>query len=115
MKSLKNLADRPAAAALVADDILEFHAGRLLLLLSTCGGTGGSINGLTKMAKLDFFVRYPDIAREAALGDRLHLVLGPFVQLALEKDIEPIQVIATSRGLPERPNINFIYLKEVWR
>ena len=32
MKSLKNLADRPAAAPLVADDILEFHAGRLLLL-----------------------------------------------------------------------------------
>ena len=31
-KSLKNLADRPAAAPLVADDILEFHAGRLLLL-----------------------------------------------------------------------------------
>ena len=63
------------------------------------------------LAVLDF---YPDIAREAALGDRLHLVLGPFVQLALEKDIEPIQVIATSRGLPERPNINFIYLTEVW-
>ena len=64
------------------------------------------------LAVLDF---YPDIAREAALGDRLQLVLGPFVQLALEKDLEPIQVIATSRGLPERPNINFIYLTEVWR
>jgi hypothetical protein len=61
---------------------------------------------------LDF---YPDIAREAALGDRLHLVLGPFVQLASHKDIAPIQVIATSRGLPERPNINFIHLTEVWR
>jgi hypothetical protein len=60
MKSLKNLANRPAAAPLPADDILEFHAGRLLLLLSTCGGTTGTINGLTKMAKLDFFVRYPD-------------------------------------------------------
>ena len=70
MKSLKNLADRPAAAPLVADDILEFHAGRLLLLLSTCGGTGGSINGLTKMAKLDFFVRYPDFF-SAALAQGL--------------------------------------------
>jgi DNA-binding PadR family transcriptional regulator len=60
MKSLKNFAERPAAVPLVADDILEFHAGRLLLLLSTCGGTTGSISGLTKMAKLDFFVRYPD-------------------------------------------------------
>jgi hypothetical protein len=61
---------------------------------------------------LDF---YPDIAREAALGDRLHLVLGPFVDLSLDRNIAPIQVITTSRGLPERPNINFIHLSEVWR
>jgi hypothetical protein len=60
MKSLRNLTNRPAAAPLAADDILEFHAGRLLLLLATCGGSTGTINGLTKMAKLDFFVRYPD-------------------------------------------------------
>jgi hypothetical protein len=70
MKSLRNLADRPAAASLTADDILEFHAGRLLLLLSTCGGTTGTINGLTKMAKLDFFVRYPDFF-SAALAEGL--------------------------------------------
>jgi hypothetical protein len=60
MKTLKNLAGRPAAAPLAADDVLEFHAGRLLLLLGTCGGTAGAISGLTKMAKLDFFVRYPE-------------------------------------------------------
>jgi hypothetical protein len=60
MKMLRNLAARPAATPLAADDVLEFHAGRLLLLLSTCGGTTGAIGGLTKMAKLDFFVRYPD-------------------------------------------------------
>jgi hypothetical protein len=70
MKSLKNLADRPAATPLAADDILEFHAGRLLLLLSTCGGTAETINGLTKMAKLDFFVRYPDFF-SAALAEGL--------------------------------------------
>lgn len=70
MKSLKNLANQPAAAPLAADDILEFHAGRLLLLLSTCGGTAGIINGLTKMAKLDFFVRYPDFF-SAALAEGL--------------------------------------------
>src|SRR5437870_4323073 len=42
MKSLKNLADRPAAAPLMADDILEFHAGRLReatqVLMPCCGG-----------------------------------------------------------------------------
>jgi hypothetical protein len=61
---------------------------------------------------LDF---YPDIAQEAALGDRLHLVLGPSVQLSLDREIAPIQVIATTRVLPERPNINFIHLTAVWK
>jgi hypothetical protein len=44
---------------LLADDVIEFHAARLLLLLSVCG-VKGRIDGLTKMAKLDFFARYPD-------------------------------------------------------
>ena len=61
---------------------------------------------------LDF---YPDIARETALSDRLHLVLSPFVQLSLDVGIEPVQVIATSRALPKRPHINYIYLTETWR
>jgi chromosome segregation ATPase len=64
------------------------------------------------LTMLDF---YPDIAQESALGDRLHLVLGPFVQLSLDGEIAPIQVIATTRALPERPNINFIRLTEVWK
>jgi hypothetical protein len=60
MKALRNHASRAVAAPLVADDVLEFHAGRLMLLLTICGGPGATINGLTKLAKLDFFVRYPD-------------------------------------------------------
>jgi hypothetical protein len=63
VKSLKNLANHPIAAPLAADDVVEFHAGRLLLLLSVCGGATGAIAGLTKMAKLDFFVRYPAFFR----------------------------------------------------
>jgi hypothetical protein len=43
---------------MLADDVLEFHAARLLLLFRLCG-VSGRIDGLTKMAKLDFFVRYP--------------------------------------------------------
>jgi len=58
MKSLKNLGDAPAGLPIAADDLLEFHAARLLLLFKVCG-TAGRIDGLTKMAKLDFFVRYP--------------------------------------------------------
>jgi len=59
MKSLLNLSDLPVGAPLRADDVVEFHAARLLLLLRVCG-VKGRIDGLTKLAKLDFFVRYPD-------------------------------------------------------
>jgi len=60
MKTLRHHASRPASRPLLADDVLEFHAGRLVLLLAVCGGKTAKIKGLTKMAKLDFFVRYPD-------------------------------------------------------
>jgi len=69
MKSLNRLGVHPASLPLAADDILEFHVARLLLLMHICG-TAGRIDGLTKMAKLDFFTRYPDffeVAR-AAVG-----------------------------------------------
>jgi len=59
MKGLNKIGVSPASLPLPADDILEFHAARLLLLLLICG-TSGSINSLTKMAKLDFFARYPE-------------------------------------------------------
>jgi hypothetical protein len=58
MKSILNVASQPAAIPIVADELVEFHSSRLLLLLVYCG-TGGRIEGLTKLAKLDFFVRYP--------------------------------------------------------
>ncbi len=58
MKSLANLSSEPAALSIAADDVLEFHAARLLLLFRICG-VKDAIDGLTKMAKLDFFVRYP--------------------------------------------------------
>jgi len=65
MKSIKNLGAHPTSLPLVADDILEFHSARLLLLLKICGERG-QLKGLTKMAKLDFFVRYPQFFEMAA-------------------------------------------------
>lgn len=59
MRSILNLWNYPAGRPLVSDDITEFHAARLLLLLEFCGAKG-HIDGLTKLAKLDFFVRYPE-------------------------------------------------------
>lgn len=64
MKALNHLGARAASLPLAADDVLEFHAARLLLLMHICG-TAGRIDGLTKMAKLDFFTRYPDFFEAA--------------------------------------------------
>jgi hypothetical protein len=55
----------PRGLPLVADDVTEFHAARLLLLLKNCG-VSSRIEGLTKLAKLDFLVRYPDFFTKIA-------------------------------------------------
>jgi hypothetical protein len=68
MKSLRNQSTQPASVPLIADDILEFHAARLLLLIAICG-TNDAISSLTKLAKLDFFVRYPDFFLAASIAD----------------------------------------------
>jgi len=59
MRSFPHIGEVPAAQPLAADEILELHASRLLMLLRFAG-TANRIEGLTKLAKLDFFVRYPD-------------------------------------------------------
>lgn len=64
MKSIRNLRALPAGSALLADDLLEFHAARLLLLLRICG-VSNRVDGLTKLAKLDFFARYPSFFASA--------------------------------------------------
>ncbi|MGU3537364.1 hypothetical protein [Methylobacterium sp. A54F] len=64
MKSLNRVGAQPASLPLSADDIVEFHAARLMLLLHLCG-VKGRIDGLTKMAKLDFFARYPEFFEAA--------------------------------------------------
>lgn len=58
MKSLRNAGAQPFGLPILADQIVEFHAARILLLIRICGARD-RIEGLTKLAKLDFFVRYP--------------------------------------------------------
>ncbi|WP_435011435.1 hypothetical protein P12x_002746 [Tundrisphaera lichenicola] len=62
----------PIGRPLTADQITEFHAARILLLISLCGTKDkvtktNKIDGLTKLAKLDFFIRYPDFYRRAKI------------------------------------------------
>lgn len=50
------------------EETIEFHASRLLLLLRFCSSEleeGPAIKGRTKLAKLDFFLRYPIYLSEA--------------------------------------------------
>lgn len=47
---------------------IEFHASRLLLLIKFCGkelSEGQAVKGRTKLAKLDFFLRYPLYLKKA--------------------------------------------------
>jgi hypothetical protein len=48
----------------------ELHAARLLVLISTFSGEdhAGSVEGLTKLAKLDFLLRYPVMLERALLA-----------------------------------------------
>jgi len=75
MKSLQKLLNQNAGLPIVADDVLEFHAARLLLLIRYCGVRNRvakeyRIQGLTKMAKLDFFIRYPAFFKEVSTMDQ---------------------------------------------
>lgn len=65
MKRFNELGNTPISSALPAEGILELHAARLVLLLKHCG-MKNRIDGLTKLAKLDFFVRYPEFFAKAA-------------------------------------------------
>jgi len=80
MKSITNLNRISAGHNIVSDDIMEFHATRILLLILVCGSKQREtkaikIDSLTKLAKLDFFVRYPGLFNKLAdyLGKKEHI------------------------------------------
>jgi hypothetical protein len=71
MKSIKNIGHTPAGMSVLSDDLVEFHAARLMLLIFVCGVKSRrdksiKIEGLTKLAKLDFFLRYPEFFQRVA-------------------------------------------------
>lgn len=60
-----NINIRPPVRTPNAEESLELHAARLLLLLNYAG-IKGKIVSRTKIAKMDFFVRYPAYLKKAA-------------------------------------------------
>jgi len=65
MKSIAQLGTSPAGLPIVSEDLLELHAARILLLCRVCG-IKNKVDGLTKLAKLDFFVRYPEFFHQVS-------------------------------------------------
>ncbi len=70
----------------------DLHAARLLVLLSAFSGTGqqDAVEGLTKLAKLDFLLRYPVMLERAlkAKGQSTRDVhLGDHERLSVESEM----------------------------
>jgi hypothetical protein len=55
----------------------DIHLGRLLLLLLAANEKGSqSIDGITKLAKLDFLLRYPNCLERALLAEKRDVALA---------------------------------------
>lgn len=76
----------------VLDADSELHAARLLILISAFSGENqdNSIEGLTKLAKLDFLLRYPvmlERALEAKSRSMKELLLERYERLSVESEM----------------------------
>ncbi|MEU8312007.1 hypothetical protein [Micromonospora sp. NPDC048887] len=60
------LAKRRRASMLRERREAEYHQARVLILIHALSGQRGSLDGLTKLAKLDFLLRYPVFLEQLA-------------------------------------------------
>jgi hypothetical protein len=64
-----------------ADDSLAYHAARLLILLNFSGDPKTKcIEGRTKLAKMDFLIRYPTYLAEAARLKNVKTTITPSIK-----------------------------------
>jgi len=58
---------------------IAYHEARVLLLIDAMTGAGGKVDGLTKLAKLDFLLRYPTFLEqlESARGLKVPVDIAP--------------------------------------
>jgi hypothetical protein len=69
---------RPSGADRARQEAGEavYHQGRVLLLIDAMAGKNGVLDGLTKLAKLDFLLRYPVFLKQLADSGKIrNLVL----------------------------------------
>ena len=73
-----------------------YHQARLLVLVDAFTRSGGKVDGLTKVAKLDFLLRYPTFLRRLADTRGIELPVGieptGSEELAVESRIKPLQI-----------------------
>lgn len=50
---------------------IQYHAARILLLIEAMGPRGAAMNGLTKLVKLDFLLRYPQFLDRLLREERI--------------------------------------------
>lgn len=96
---VKMTINRPPGDFFSLDDNIPFHATRLLLLIRLAGKPQNNpqIEGRTKLAKLDFFVRYPQFLERAAK------------MLLTNERFEQIQSILDERPTVESHMIRYKY------
>ena len=89
---------RLVQAVIRAENCDELHMGRLLVLLHTAAGRKGTkpINGIMKLAKLDFLLRYPNCLERALKAIHLDPALAR-VQLH-ERDTIETQMVRFRYG-----------------
>jgi hypothetical protein len=83
-------------AVAMAENSDDFHLGRLLLLmLAIDGNNSQSVDGITKLAKLDFLLRYPNCLERALF--------------AVNRSVEEADIQAYERTTIESKMIRFKY------
>jgi hypothetical protein len=55
----------------MSDESIEYHAARVLVLVDAMAPRGGPVDGLTKLVKLDFLLRYPQFLDRLLQSDRI--------------------------------------------
>lgn len=91
IKSLGVVTNRSPQKTFSLEDQIPFHATRLLLLIKNSGKPANKpkIEGRTKLAKMDFFVRYPQFLDKASRnllspddyqGIKNKLILNPTIE-----------------------------------
>jgi hypothetical protein len=67
---------------------IPYHAARVLVLVDAMTSTGGKVDGLTKIAKLDFLLRYPTFLEQLASARGVNVPIDIASSLSEQRAVE---------------------------